>query len=383
MAVPGLWYRYYDPPMTGGGSVMIENTNCVDYHKKEVREDGTLPPTDFELVRKTYQPIRVSGTRYDSEGDLVLRFNSRAYTLEPSDPSIGWQKIEGNKTTNDFIRDLLSSTNPFRPTVSVPLMIKDLAEAATLLELSAKYLAALPGAAYLNIKFGWEQTINDIYTLAKITKQIEHRIKEFNSLVRKGGLSRSMRLGTFKWSGAKFSNWAVGTDYYVGIYSNWQAQYTSRVWGSVRWRPKGYYNPIPAEAIPVGPLESFNAAVRSVFDLGPIDHHTVWNLIPFSWLVDYFTSVSDAMLAVQDSDVVEPYDICIMRHRTSHKNIQGYQYNPGPHDHFNVSGGSCQKIYKLRTVRDSAPEYEDLLRFGWFTTNQAETILALLSSLRR
>jgi hypothetical protein len=241
-------------------------------------------------------------------------------------------------------------------------------------------LAALPGSTYLNYKFGWEQTYRDLFTLAKITKQVESRIKEFNSLVKKGGLRRRLKLGTYTWSGAYFTNYPLVSDFYVGINSDWQARYTSKVWGTVRWRPKGYN---PTDLIPVGPLETFNAAVTAVFDLGPTDHQTIWESIPFSWLADYFFSVSDSMLAVQESDVVEPYDICIMRHRSSVKNIRGYQYNPGPNDDFHVSSGTSYKVTKLRKVFNQAPAYEDLLRFGWFTTNQAITVAALLTSLQR
>jgi hypothetical protein len=259
-------------------------------------------------------------------------------------------------------------------------MIKELAEVVTLFQIRAKTLAALPGSLYLNYKFGWEQFYRDLFQLAKISKEVERRILEFNSLVQQGGLRRKVKLGTFRkdhW----LDSGAIGTDYYVGIYGTWQTHHTSKVWGSVRWRPKDSKpgsNPISPD-----PIIRANQALLAVLDQGSIDPHTVWNLVPFSWLVDYFTSVSDAMLAVQDSEKVEPYDICIMRHRTSHKNIRAYQYNPGPHDNFNVGNGGCSKITKLRTVRNSAPEYEDLLRFGWFTPNQAATILALLTSLRR
>jgi hypothetical protein len=377
---PAHYYRHFNPPMFNSTPFSWQHTKCGDYIKKEIRDDGTYPPSDFNLERVTMRCPITHGERRDDNGDLVLKLNGRPEIVWPFEPSIGWQNVENGLTDNDFIRELLANTNPFRPSISVPVMIAELAEAALLLKLSAKSLLALPGSTYLNVKFGWETLIQDIYTLAKVTKQLEYRIREFNSIVKKGGLRRKIRLGNFRWTGAYIKDHTLGSDFFFVIKANRQTFYTSEVWGSVRWRPKGWKL---TDEIPIAPLQAFNSAVTAVLDLGALDHHTIWQMIPFSWLVDYFVDVSSAMLAVQDNGIVEPYDICIMRHRTSLTLYQPGDLPNEGNDKCTMTNGSCELDRKLRTVRNSAPDYEDLLRFGWFTPNQAITIAALLTSLKR
>lgn len=250
-------------------------------------------------------------------------------------------------------------------------MISELVEAATLLKIGFKTAAQLYGSGSLNWKFGWAPLIADISTLAEITQAIESRVREFNSLIKKGGLKRKVFLASGSRESSSY-NRTLYSALAVVVKGNVHTTYKSVVWGSVRWRPKR------KDLVPVDKLAMFNFAVKQVLDLRGPNPGTIWEMIPFSWLVDYFVNVGDILKAISYTDLVEPYDICIMRKRE----IRTSRIPNVFPSWATVTNGLGVRTYKMREV--STPgAYYDLLSFSFLTKRQAETILELLLSRRR
>lgn len=382
MAFEGQWpedYRVW-VPVAGPFAYKTSEWVCHDYVDKKKREDGSTPPSDLYLRKTKFEPAFYSTERVSIlDGKLGQKLvqapcfvPGTSWDLPPGD----WTSIEG--TDEELVAKLLADTNPFRYEVSVPVMILELVEAATLLKLAQSNFLTLVGSQHLNYTFGWKPTIADIKTLSKITRSIESRIREFNSLVKKGGLRRKISLA----SGSKSKD-----EPWVPLYSNgWTSAWTqphtswkSKVWGSVRWKPNR------TSPIDVTSLANFNEACKIVLDLKVPDASTIWEAIPFSWLVDYFLNVGDTLQAVENLDTVIPYDICIMRERTivTSAGVNGsVEVDWRNRWTTRNSSGKVTHTFKLRNVMNPTSA-GDLLSFGFMTKSQATNVLALLLSLAR
>jgi len=354
---------------------------CVDYiEKKKDDVTGLTPPSDLTLTKADNNPPRFNlYDRFLSYPPYVLSDApcNLPEIISASSPPGGWQSIEGDD--GELVAKLLADTNPFRYTVSVPVMIAELLEAGSLLKLASNNFFSLVGSAHLNQVFGWEPMIQDLKALSKITTEIENRIKEFNALVSKGGSRRRVHL----W------NQKVSTVTTAWLYSSYQGAwadtvdttYESRVWGSVRWVPNR------TSPIDLAKLTAFNEAMRIVLDLRIPDASTIWEAIPFSWLVDYFLNVGDSLQAIEDTDKVLPRDICIMRERVTTQRNRGFSdSNEGSGQlrvvRLSMTTGEVRRITKIRGVYNPT-HAGDLLSFGFMSRKQSHNLIALLMSLVR
>lgn len=295
-----------------GGPVTYaaEAKNSDDYWHKKKRSDGSLPVSPCVIWTVFRDPLRINratnlgGPYYAfSQYPIYVGAVSLANLVQVR-PAIG--SIARNNENIELGLQLLAATNPLRDEFSVPVFAKELVEISSLFKLAAGSLAGYLGSSYLNYKFGWVQFVRDLKTLSTITVAIERRIKEFQSLSMKGGLRRKINLK------ATSDNFVGGigviqSTYGVTMHGQYIGSRNCQTHGTVRWRYK------PGFDTGLYKLEGFNQAVSKVFDLGALDSKTVWNMVPFSWLVDYFVDLNTWLGANDGSIFLEPYDICIVR----------------------------------------------------------------------
>lgn len=267
-----------------------------------------------------------------------------------------------------FVNQLLAKTHPFRSEYSVPVSMVELLDIPSMAKIIAKSFSGLAGSSYLSYRFGFPQFVQDIQTLSGITKALESRVKEYSSLNLHGGLRRNVKLGenTYRDSGRQtiWSTWG----HFVTADVTSSRKYIVR--GSVRWRWKD------GADISLTKLEAFNEAVKAVFDLEELDATTMWNAIPWTWLVDYFVDVSSWLQANENTNWVEPYDISIIRRYKSRTEIDNLEVSEG----FGTKGSIRGSIYS----RDSnlTSTLLPAARYSFITKTQYLTLLALLGKFR-
>lgn len=366
-----------------GGSwpYLVEEWECHDFvEKTKSTLTGRTPPSDLYLRKTSITPPFLS-YRFTSnwDGKLYDRFDglpgyAPGTALET--PPGGWEALEGD--TPGLTAKLLADTNPFRYDVSIPIMLSEFLEASTLLKLASNNALSLVGSAHLNWVFGWKPLLEDMKTLAKITTAVEIRIREFNKLLAKGGITRRKRLQS---GGDSFppSTQSVFSNSMVEIHADVSYSFRTKVWGSVRWVPDRL------DTVEIDKLTQFNKALLIALDLQVPDASTLWEAVPWTWLVDYFVNVGDVLQAIEASDLVIPTEICLMRHRTV--TTISKPKGGGVSDTFDLkvysgTAGTVTHDIKLRNVV-SADDIGDLLSFGFMSRTQAANLLALLASLSR
>jgi hypothetical protein len=206
--------------------------------------------------------------------------------------------------------------------------------------------------------------------LSKITEAIERRVKELSSLHELGGLRRSkIKLGIESQS-KQFGNKLLHSSTSMFVYADWKQTNKISVEGSVRWRP-GSWKDMPLE-----PLERFNKAVKLCFGIDSFSPSDLYQMVPFSWLADYFVDLSSFLNANRAALEFNPYDITIMRKGVFEQRLSNPTQNS-----VDVTGSP---VYRLEVhTRDVVGSGTfPPIRTELLTANQFLILAALVARLR-
>jgi hypothetical protein len=331
---------------------------------------GLLPPSDYDHDITERVPNFMSGTSgsWTHRGAPCNAINTPG--LPHYSPRGSFDRVNENAA---LALVLLADTHPFRYEYSVPVSIAELLDIGSLFRLAAKSFSDLVGQSYLNYRFGWVQFQQDLQTLSQITVAIERRIKEFDSLNRVGGLRRTDKL--FSRDYLDQGTFWLQSSYGILCGAWWTDQTVYTIHGTVRWQWKDGIK------VSLSKLEAFNTAVTAVFDIGELDASTIWNAIPWTWLVDYFYDIGNYLAAHENENLVEPYDICIMR---EYRVVGDYRPDTpilGNSPDLRISQGRSIRTVKSRDVITSVPTIP-VFRATLISKSQALVLAALHARFR-
>ncbi|UJQ85474.1 MAG: putative maturation protein [Frobavirus nemorishabitans] len=152
-------------------------------------------------------------------------------------------------------------------------------------------------------QFGMKPLIDDLKALLEHQQRLEQRLREFNSLFQKGGLRRRINLGSHSASDGKVR---------VALQSNyvsWQADReittTATRWGVVRWTPVGW------TMLDISRKEMIGRVRRLLYG-GDLSPESLWNKMPWTWLVGWFSTVGLWLKANKNNFpvIAGPVSIC-------------------------------------------------------------------------
>jgi hypothetical protein len=344
----------------------------LDVIGKLKRPDGTFVPSLFESDFTRREPSTMS--RLTSPASSVYLWKERGMLEGTTPTTTGYPGMGSSARNNEnqlLALQLLATTHPFAPVFSVPVAIKELAEVAGMFKLAAKGFASYVGGQYLNYRFGWKAFIRDIQTLHGITKEIEKRFLDFNHLLEHGNTRKRRTLGVTggRTGGANTTlHSAYGRIVRGTTYGTW----AMRTYGTVTWGVNG------ERLVPVDDLKRFNLAVQTIFDLGEIDAPTLYELVPFSWLVDYFYTIGDALHSQHMKYNITPYDVCIMRHW-----LHRVRHVPLSYDSDITINKSGQFVREIKTRDVVNPTSTPILTFDLLRGDRWKVILALAGKFSR
>jgi hypothetical protein len=186
--------------------------------------------------------------------------------------------------------------------VSLPNFAYELKDIPSLLKAEGDTLLKRAGSVNLMYQFGWGPLIGDLVNLCSFNDQAHKRRKELNALFESG-----LRRKRLIFDGSTVSSGNVGVhSNHVSISYRRTTTSVERVWGYVEW--------VPTTPLPYSSDEMLAFARRTVAGLY-VDPSTVWEAIPWSWLIDYGSNVGEFLVATRNSVGAVPQRIRIMRHR--------------------------------------------------------------------
>lgn len=147
------------------------------------------------------------------------------------------------------------------------------------------------GSYYLALKFGWEPLLNDVrsfvQTHIKSNKRLKQLMRDNGRPVRRNITLRSSGETDYGETVPAYNIFpSLHTDYIVRMTHRVDMVRNSRVWASARFR---YH-------LPPGNTESYwtRMMMARIFGFAP-SPSVVYNAIPWSWLVDWFSNLGDVI----------------------------------------------------------------------------------------
>lgn len=189
---------------------------------------------------------------------------------------------------NAMASKVMAGTNPSAPSADVPAYLAQLPEMLTLLKSEARNLLFGASELYVKFRFGIAPFVSDLKKISSFVDDVDSRMRSLKNAQRFGSTTRKVSLGRSRW---EESNRVILNTYgQVVLHATETIRYDLTQWGYCKWYPNGTF-PTAPEAM----LELVRKAVHgtgfSTQDLG----RTAWELIPWSWLIDWFSNIGDIM----------------------------------------------------------------------------------------
>jgi hypothetical protein len=300
------------------GTWIIPINDIQHWSSKESCSDAIgAPVTDssFKLDRVDKSGVSgLSGTSTGGPWKIVMdRYPSGLYTSAPFD-HIG----TGAPTFTSKGATILARTNPSRPTIvpftivqdlhDIPRMLRDVGK---LIRTPKRLLSPKEQAnSYLGAKFGWLPLIDDAVKLLHLQQYIGARARELQRLYNGQGLRRKITLDSYH-GNEHFRRWAMWSQNWTNvIYGDVSVTTRIREWGTVRWKPTS----LPFPGWHPSDVELNQKAIQLALGLTTEGvMKGAWDVLPWTWLIDWFTNASD-FLSINSSTIpASPANINTMR----------------------------------------------------------------------
>jgi hypothetical protein len=284
------------------------------------------------------------------------------YPLDSQGPSDAHLTLSGVISDAAAITKLAADTNPSRVTVDTPVALFELGNIPKLLwenglktakraDLDREWGGRVDYSKYDNGKrkrsnsvvastFGWEQLFRDLFNLLRFADIVEERIVELENIAKKGGMTRSRRMGAFTNAESSASSLIHQTEWTVTARTSKSTQ--CQKWASLRWVPDfGFEN----RRIRTNDMTQ---KIRVTISGWSLSAATLWEILPWSWMVDYFTNVGDLLKASHNSLGYHIENPCVMTRIVTKVKV-------GPTNLVTPSGGtftmpSKSRVTKIRAV---------------------------------
>lgn len=206
----------------------------------------------------------------------------------------------------DAVTMAAAHSNPSKPTVSVPVFIAQLKDFPKSLQRYGERKAKRSATSEfhgtsVDYNFGWDLLYRDVSNMFRFADQVNQRVKQLTAA---RGVSGSRgRLGIWEDVNYKeqLNQLVLAASPY--IFADVLTYTHRRMWASVRWK---------ADSPGLPSADQTLADARRIvhgWRLSPAD---VWELVPWSWFVDYFVNVGDYLEATTNSLGISAHNGCVM-----------------------------------------------------------------------
>lgn len=295
-------------PTTPANRTMYQ-VPCIEQCEDEVLEGDNHP---FKVQRWTQSGGLANGIWVNSsDPSRTMTYNNyplSRYRDDPTDISVH-PALPDRPAYSELVTAIVSRTNPSRPVVDLPVFVAELRDFPKLFRLAGEGLFGLRKAASANLsyQFGWKPLIGDLVKLLKFSEHFRKRAADLKRMA-ESGLTRKTEL----YRGSLRSvNRDVTAESLDGIFKADEITLThGRTWGYATW----LYDAKP----PQTDAQFHAQAVRAVLGL-TFDPASAWELIPFSWLIDWCGNMGDYLVASRNIVGASPHSIRICDHFTTER----------------------------------------------------------------
>lgn len=264
-------------------------------------------------------------------------------------PGCPWTVGEEDVDLDSYGAESINRFRPGKPAVDLGVTIGEMRDAPKLLFKRLRELRDL-GDLYLKIQFGWRPFLRDLFgffeQMYALDRNLERFQKQFGRKLRRKGRVESISedLGTSSFTPTFTPGWGTALKSSSGIRSQtcsktiwFSGEFEFPALRDHRWSP-------------------LSETTRRLFGLR-LTPDVVWNLIPWTWLIDWAWNVGDAIanytaLSVDKMSINYAYLMGTYQYSTN-DSASGHVVTWSPQKTFDVSPSSFSGYSrKLRVVAD-------------------------------
>lgn len=175
----------------------------------------------------------------------------------------------------------------------------------------------------LSYQMGWSPLIGDLRKLLSFQSSVDKKMRELQNLYSGDGIQRRVRSPAWKAVLSSETNSTVESQLGVSISCKRRRTTTVERWATVRWYPTALPDPRFSSD------KMARLARDLTFGLHGISPKQVWDAIPWTWLVGWFSNADDFIQAHHNSIPLRHSTPCIMTHRAT---TYDWSRNPGNED---------------------------------------------------
>jgi hypothetical protein len=333
--------------------------DCAPLHVEKVTTSGGIINKDFKSGTFESWFKNYSADVFDN----LSPFGHLTVTGVPSDVQAATQAA--------------ARTNPSAPYVDVPVDILDTRLGLQRLGARMDYLTRerttlararvrQTGDRWLTNQFSISPLVGDIAKLLFLNEQMERRIATINRLYNGKGFRKTVLIGRYEAFAANQLLYLQSNG--VVIYNYFDVRTYVELKVHCRWYPQTIFAVAPL------PSEISALARRALLGL-TVDVSTAWELMPWSWLVDWFSNISEFLIANRNVVPAVLTGVFPMRHTKTYWECPGFDYRP--------AWASCTPVQviretKLRSSSFVAPYAE----FDLFTGQHIGILAAIVATHR-
>lgn len=271
-----------------------------------------------------------SGSRYVRTSGLLLipepGAPTRLYTHVPF--------VSNSIPLNTYVNRVLAATGPLTPNVNLPLALFELKDVPRMLRHAGNLLHGLKNpkgldpakegaAATLAYQFGWKPLISDLKKLLDFSEAAGKQQTKIRKANTKHGHRSRVDLGSD--SASWIDNTPVWSTFGSSLSPRSVHTINGKTWATIRW--------VVRDPLQYGKAPTFTEALKTSlgFNKGQIPIQ-LWKAMPWSWMIDWFTDISNVLQANYNSIYYKPYRLSIMRKTIASLTcdpIQNINGNPG------------------------------------------------------
>jgi hypothetical protein len=319
--VVGRYYNRYYPLDEGWKSEEYFHTldSVCDDEVGDWEEDNPLDLT---------HEIAIRGQLIGEYSD-ILGLNKKMilwpwdHRPDPIAPSTVYDELSENEK-NSYAMQVAANTNPSTPHVSVPTFIGELKDLPALLHGYGQDLLSILARYYLEWRWCIKPMVRDLRSMIQFQEAVNNRVRWLRRLRTHKPLKRRCSLSydhvhqsssriCLNSEGCWFWGWRKTT-------------FTEKVWGTAQWILD------PEQELPYADEELLTLARRMAFGITGYEAlNTTWELLPWSWFIDWFSALGDTISAANNTVPVIATRVNLMRETSSrsHYEIDGPSSPPG------------------------------------------------------
>jgi len=265
-------------------------------------------------------PFTVQKHEYDGgrlnrpySGFFTQYFNNYRVDLLDNSSYFGHLGTAESPTDIGAATNAAARTNPSRPYVDVPANLLELGDIAHLIKRHVdpinNWSDFVPeiGSQHLRRVFGIEPVYRDLSRLANFQEQVKRRVADIERLAAPRGFRKTVTIG--KYSAQETQSLIVQSE---GLYlgRDFKVNTTQEVKCHCRWMPTAEFGQLATPRV----MDAW--ARRAVLGV-TVDFATLWEPMPWSWLIDWCFNVGEYFKANRNIIPATLADVSVMRHTTT------------------------------------------------------------------